>query len=260
MRPVQSAAAQLSSAQLCSALSLSFLSPASPSPLSSPSRHHPPTYHYTRPQQPRVPSVGVVAPVARPLPLPVSPSRVVCCAMTNYRNYRKTAKSPRRPYEKERLDRELKLVGEYGQRTAAHSPTSARPATLRSAWSYRPSPSFWPCCHASRVAWRVMLWWEAAIHMLASARELRRVLVARQARCLRPSFSPTRHSLSLALPHPSALHTLGDAYPPLPLALSPHLRSPLSAPFLLLQVSATSARCGACSLRWPRSVRWPASC
>jgi len=34
----------------------------------------------------------------------------------NYRNCNKTSKSPRRPYEKERLDREMKLLGEYGLR------------------------------------------------------------------------------------------------------------------------------------------------
>jgi len=34
----------------------------------------------------------------------------------SYRNYSKTYKVPRRPYEKERIDRELKTVGEYGLR------------------------------------------------------------------------------------------------------------------------------------------------
>ncbi|EIE23938.1 ribosomal protein S9 component of cytosolic 80S ribosome and 40S small subunit [Coccomyxa subellipsoidea C-169] len=33
-----------------------------------------------------------------------------------YRNYGKTFKKPRRPFEKERLDSELKLVGEFGLR------------------------------------------------------------------------------------------------------------------------------------------------
>ncbi|CAG9314550.1 unnamed protein product [Blepharisma stoltei] len=34
----------------------------------------------------------------------------------NYRNYGKTAKSPKRPFEKERLDQELMLLGQYGLR------------------------------------------------------------------------------------------------------------------------------------------------
>ena len=34
----------------------------------------------------------------------------------NYRVHNKTAKSPRRPYEKERIDREMKICGEFGLR------------------------------------------------------------------------------------------------------------------------------------------------
>ncbi|CAN8074408.1 unnamed protein product [Agarophyton chilense] len=36
--------------------------------------------------------------------------------MTNYRNASKTYRTPRRPYEKERLDSELQLAGKYGLR------------------------------------------------------------------------------------------------------------------------------------------------
>ena len=31
-----------------------------------------------------------------------------------YRNHGKTARAPRRPFEKERLDNEMKLIGEFG--------------------------------------------------------------------------------------------------------------------------------------------------
>jgi len=36
--------------------------------------------------------------------------------MRNYRNFNRVAKAPRRPYERERLDRELRLAGQYGLR------------------------------------------------------------------------------------------------------------------------------------------------
>ena len=36
--------------------------------------------------------------------------------VSRHRNYSKTYKTPRRPYEKERIDQEMKLMGEYGLR------------------------------------------------------------------------------------------------------------------------------------------------
>jgi len=42
-------------------------------------------------------------------------------AFKSYRTQSKVARNPRRPYEKERLDRELKLVGAYGLRNKRES-------------------------------------------------------------------------------------------------------------------------------------------
>ena len=39
--------------------------------------------------------------------------------MRNYRKCSKTSKTPRRPFEKERIDAEMKLVGEYGRISGA---------------------------------------------------------------------------------------------------------------------------------------------
>ena len=36
--------------------------------------------------------------------------------MRNYNNFNKVSKCPRRPFERERLDRELRLIGQYGLR------------------------------------------------------------------------------------------------------------------------------------------------
>jgi len=39
--------------------------------------------------------------------------------MRNYNNFNRVSKAPRRPYERERLDRELRLIGQYGLRCKA---------------------------------------------------------------------------------------------------------------------------------------------
>ncbi|CAN6585186.1 unnamed protein product [Malus baccata var. baccata] len=48
-----------------------------------------------------------------------------------YRNYGKTLKKPRRPYEKEWLDAELKLVGEFGLRSKRAVEGSASQSRIR---------------------------------------------------------------------------------------------------------------------------------
>lgn len=61
-------------------------------------------------------------PTSRPRRLFVASSlvagqqRVAMPSAACYRNYGKTFKKPRRPFEKERLDAELKVVGEFGLR------------------------------------------------------------------------------------------------------------------------------------------------
>jgi small subunit ribosomal protein S9e len=46
----------------------------------------------------------------------VSASLLSIRRMRNYNNFNRVSKAPRRPFEKERLDREMKLCGQYGLR------------------------------------------------------------------------------------------------------------------------------------------------